>query len=51
MAAVMEISADDRGRRASKLRFAVNASSAAAAIIAVKWYIEGVSPLVLTLLP
>lgn len=50
VAALLELGASNRGGQPSWLRFAANSVSVTCAIIAVKWYIEGVSPLVLALL-
>lgn len=50
VAAVLELSAGNRGSQPSWFRFVVNSASVASAIIAVKWYIEGVSPLVIALI-
>lgn len=49
IAALFEISAYDRLARPSYGRFALNAAASTCSIIAMKWYIEGVSPLVSTI--
>ncbi|AXB79126.1 hypothetical protein TQ38_021555 [Novosphingobium sp. P6W] len=46
IAALFELSAYDRQARPSGRRFALNATAGASSIIAMKWYLEGVSPLI-----
>lgn len=49
VAALIELGATERGNKANRLRFATNVACSAAAIVAVKWHIEGLSPLILRL--
>lgn len=46
VAALLEIRASAWDRQASWIRFILNSVFAASAIVAVKWYLEGVSPLI-----
>ncbi|MFT4056645.1 MAG: hypothetical protein QM681_19230 [Novosphingobium sp.] len=49
VAALLEIRAGNWGRQASWTGFFVNSVFAVSAIVAVKWYIEGISPLIVGL--
>jgi hypothetical protein len=46
IAALLELSAYDRQALPNSRRFALNAAAAASSIIAMKWHLEGVSPLI-----